>query len=257
MDSFPFSLPESTSPHFDLFDAAYTGKLNRFKRLALNHAKGEGIGVTEAIGKVKDEDGIGCLHFAAAGGSLQVCKYLLENLKLDVDSKDGKGHTPLCHATIQGHLETVRYLLERGANVDALNDTSYTPLHCAAVIGDTKIITLLLSRVVCVDLATRCGTALLFAACHGHRDAVKVLLDHGSNPNVVGSQSMLRPLIAAISVRSWEGVELLLQAGADPNAVSFGNTPLTLAASDGHVDDIKRLLEAGADPNHIRNVRLY
>ncbi|KAI3926257.1 hypothetical protein MKW98_028393 [Papaver atlanticum] len=250
---FPFSSPRSNSPHFDLFDAAYNGKLNRFKRLSLNHAKGEGIGVAEAIGKLKDEKGGGCLHVAAAGRSLEVCKYLIEKLKLQVDSKDGKGGTPLYHATIKRHFDTVRYLLEKGANPDASDDTNATPLHYAAKSGDTKIMTLLLSRDVRIDVASRSGTAFQFAAGHGHRDAVKVLLDHGANPNGVNSQGMLRPLISAIFIKSWGCVELLLQAGADPNVASYGNTPLTVAATDGRVDDIKRLLKAGADPNYKMN----
>ncbi|KAI3926262.1 hypothetical protein MKW98_028398 [Papaver atlanticum] len=220
-------LPKSGSPHFELYDAAYTGKLHNFKWLASDHAE---------------------------GGGLEVCKYLIETLKLDLDSKDRIGTTPLHHATMKGHLEIVRYLLEKGANPEASDDKNATSLHFAALSGDTKIITLLLSRGVRVDVASMSGTALHFTAGTGHRDAVRVLLDHGANPDVVSFQGMLRPLISAIYAKSWECVELLLQAGADPNAVSFGNTPLIAAARDGSVDVIKRLLEAGADPNYKMNV---
>ncbi|KAI3926256.1 hypothetical protein MKW98_028392 [Papaver atlanticum] len=240
--------PNSRSPHFELFNAAYIGDFDRFKRLALNHADDEMLALAKSIGKVKDEDGRGCLHFAAAGGSLEVCKYLLEKLKLDVDSKDGKGITPLYHATIKGHLDTVTYLLEKGAKPDASNDAFVTPLHYAAKSGNTKIITLLLSRGVRVDASTRSGTALHFAAGLGHRDAVDVLLDHGADPNIV-FHGMVTPLMSTILVKSWECMELLLQACADPDGVFCGSTPLILAVSNGHVEDIKRLLEAGADPN--------
>ncbi|KAI3987393.1 hypothetical protein MKX01_042397 [Papaver californicum] len=169
---------------------------------------------------LKDQNGGGSLHVAAAGGSLEVCKYLIEKLKLDVDSKDGEGGTPLYHAAMEGHFDTVRYLLEKGANPDASNDMNATPIHFAAKSGtpsldeffsDTKIITLLLSRDVRVDVASRSGTALQFAASLGHQDAVKMLLDHGANPNGVNSQEMLRPLISAIFVKSLECAELLLQ----------------------------------------------
>ncbi|XP_026451392.1 protein TANC1-like [Papaver somniferum] len=241
---------DSSSPHFELFPAAYTGKLNRFKRLALDHAKGEGIAVEKSIAKAVDECGQGSLHIAAEGGSLNVCKYLLETLKLDVNSKDKSGITPLYTAILNGHLDTFRYLFENGVNADASDDMNFTPLHCAAVKGDTNIITLLLSRGVHIDVATRAGTALHYAVVEGHQNAVKVLLDHGANPNVVSSQG--RPLISAILRKSWECVELLLQAGDDPNAVLYGQTPLALAAAavDGRADGIRRLLEAGADPNY-------
>ncbi|KAI3837558.1 hypothetical protein MKX03_033581, partial [Papaver bracteatum] len=191
--------PNSSSPHFELFNAAYAGDFDQFKRLALNHADDEMIALAKSIGKVKDEDGRGCLHFAAAGGSLEVCKYLIEKLKLDVDSKDGKGH-----------LDTVTYLLEKGANPDASNNRNVTPLHYAAKSGNTKIITLLLSRGVRVDASTRSGTPLHLAAGLGHRDAVDVLLDHGADPNIV-FHGMVTPLISTILVKSWECMELLLQ----------------------------------------------
>ncbi|KAI3929889.1 hypothetical protein MKW98_004043 [Papaver atlanticum] len=207
----------------------------------MDHARAEGIGVGEAIRKLVDEvDGESLLHAAAAGGRLNVCKYLVEKLKLDVDFKDGCGYAPLHHAIFKGYLDIVRYLLEKGANTDASSDQNYTPLHIAAKTGDTKIITLLLSRGVHIYAATRIGSALQYAAGHGHRDAVKVLLDHGANPNAVISQGMLRPLMAAILF--------------DPE--SYGNTPLILAAKEEYVGVITRLLEAGADPNYKMSVGL-
>ncbi|KAI3926258.1 hypothetical protein MKW98_028394 [Papaver atlanticum] len=216
-------------PHAELLTAAYKGELNRFK------------------------NGRGCLHFAAAGGSLNVCKYLIENLKLDVDSKCEKGCTPLYDAPLDGNFDTVRYLLEKGANPDVSTDTNLTPLHYAAKSGDTKIISLLLSKGVRLDVVNSSGTALQFAVALGHRVAVKVLLDHGANPNYDNSEGMLRPLISAVGTKSWECMELLLEAGADPNVASYGDTPLTFAAMDGGVEEVTRLLEAGADPNYKDN----
>ncbi|MCL7044833.1 hypothetical protein MKW94_000997, partial [Papaver nudicaule] len=226
----------SLNPYFELLNAAYTGNLDRFKSKKTNRY------------------GSGSLHAAAKGGSLNVCEYLLDTLKFDVDAKDYYAITPLYHAIFEGGLDTVRYLLEKGANADSLEDEVFPPLHSAARIGDTKMITLLLSRGARVDVATREGTALREAACNGQRDAVKVLLDHGANPNLATRECMHRPLISAISVKSWECVELLLQAGADPNAVPHGHSsPLALVAEDGRVDVIKLLLEAGADPNYKTN----
>ncbi|RZC59867.1 hypothetical protein C5167_007170 [Papaver somniferum] len=195
--------------------------------------KAQGVEVGKAIRKLVDEDdGESLLHAAATGGRLNVCKYLVETLKVDVDFKDGDGYVPLHHAIFKGHLDIVRYLLEKGAKADASSDGNYTPLHIAA------------KTVCCWPWSSRI------------RDAVKVLLDHGANPNAVISPGMLSPLMSAILFESWEYMELLLQAGANPSAESYGNTPLILAAKEEYVGVIMRLLEAGADPNYKMSVGL-
>ncbi|KAI3859138.1 hypothetical protein MKX03_017844, partial [Papaver bracteatum] len=86
---------------------------------------------------------------------------------------------------------------------------------------DTKIMTLLLSRGARIDAASRSGTALECAAVNGHRDAVKLLLDHGANTDVVSSQRMYRPLTSAILAKSWECVELLIQVAKFLNPLLF------------------------------------
>ncbi|XP_026384207.1 E3 ubiquitin-protein ligase HACE1-like [Papaver somniferum] len=191
----------------ELLNAAYKGELNRFKRFALNHAKDEGGGVAEAIEKLKLKDGRGCLHFAAAGGSLQVCKYLIENLKLGVDTKDGQGCTSLYHASLNGHFDMVRYLLEKGANPNASNDTNLTPLHYAAKSGDTKIITLLPSKGVRLDVVNSSGTALQLLLLLVIEMRLKCCW---ITPNYDNSEGMLRPLITAVGTESWECMERLL-----------------------------------------------
>ncbi|KAI3843954.1 hypothetical protein MKX03_002385, partial [Papaver bracteatum] len=207
---------EASAPHLELLNAAYDGNVKRFKRLAMNHAKGEGIGVAEAIGKVKLKDGRGCLHFAAEKGSLDVCKYLIENLKLDVNSKDENGRSALFKAILRGHFVTAKYLLDKGADPDESDIINATPLICAVKSGDIKIITLLLSRGALVDVVTRfstgfCTTSLCYAIRCGHQNAVKVLLDHGANPNGVDNQGIFTPLISAVFEKSSECMKLLLE----------------------------------------------
>ena len=51
----------------------------------------------EAVEALRWEDegmmkGLGALHVAASRGSLEVCRYLLEDLGVDVDAVDGEGH---------------------------------------------------------------------------------------------------------------------------------------------------------------------
>ncbi|RZC73160.1 hypothetical protein C5167_048642 [Papaver somniferum] len=217
--------PCRTSAYFDLLNSAYTGELDLFKMIASSYDK-RGNGLAKTIQRLVDGDGRGSLAFAAAGGRVNVCSYLLEELKLDVDVKDDAGVTPLSYGAVKGHLNTVEYLLEQGANPDGSNDpdsTTNTPLHFAVLGGDREIQTMLLSKGVRINVATKSGTALSYAAILGQIDAVKVLLDHHAD------------------------------AGADPDAKSCGFSPLIYAVMYGATGFIVRLLEAGADPNVTNN----
>lgn len=52
----------------------------------------EGDGrLADKVGAVRDSDGLGALHLAAAREKLPVCHYLVEELRVDVDAVDNKG----------------------------------------------------------------------------------------------------------------------------------------------------------------------
>lgn len=50
-----------------------------------------GYGLKKTIQMVVDGHGRTAFHFAAAGGRTNVCKFLIEQFKLDVNFRDGKG----------------------------------------------------------------------------------------------------------------------------------------------------------------------
>ncbi|KAI3895173.1 hypothetical protein MKX03_025565 [Papaver bracteatum] len=133
--------PSRTSAYFDLLNSAYTGNLNDFKTIAARYDnRGDGLAAT--IQRLKDRLGRGSLALAAAGGSVNVCRYLLEELNVDVDEKDHHGGTPLCYGAVKGHLNSVEYLLEMGANPNGSNDPNSTfnaPLHYAVLGGTSHI----------------------------------------------------------------------------------------------------------------------
>ncbi|KAG0487319.1 hypothetical protein HPP92_009414, partial [Vanilla planifolia] len=67
-------------------DAARTGKLEEFKKLAVQLDEGKGL--AKSVADVKDANNRTALHFAAREGKTEMCKYLLEELKLDVNVRD-------------------------------------------------------------------------------------------------------------------------------------------------------------------------
>ena len=92
-------------------------------------------------------------------------------------------------------------------------------------------------------------TALHLAAYFGHADVVALLLEAGADPNAVADNpTRLRPLHSAVAARDIIAVRFLLDAGADPDvAQSGGYTPLMAAAQHGDDDIVAALLERSAD----------
>ncbi len=89
------------------------------------------------------------------------------------------------------------------------------------------------------------GDSLLWYALHfGHKDLIVPLLGAGANVNAHHGDTT--PLVEALG-QGAETVKLLLDRGADPNAiVGAGQTPLILAAQTGNVEATRLLLEHGA-----------
>ncbi|XP_047044497.1 ankyrin-1-like, partial [Lolium rigidum] len=205
--------------------------------------------LAEAVEAVKD-NGIGALHLAAGGKKAEVCEFLVEDVRVDVDALDMCGRTPLVWAISckKGKMDIVRYLLDHGANPNHVDKTGCTPLHEATKIGHCEVVELLLSRGAYVDtFSTDHGTPLHVAAKHKQDSVMKILLDHHADCNkILGS--FCSPLMLAIHSRSVKCVNLLLEAGADVKGMRT-STPLQSAAMGGLTDVLKPLLDAGADPD--------
>ncbi|KAI3872646.1 hypothetical protein MKX03_014990, partial [Papaver bracteatum] len=191
-------------------NAAHVGKLKRLKKSAasLDHVLEDGI--PAIMENTRDTNSRRAIHFVAAGGSVKVLKYLIEELKLNVDVKDGSRKTPLYRAAIEGRLDVMEYLLQIGANPEIPDDSNISPLHHVAMIGHKEIIPLLLSKGINVDVTNDFGSPIHYAATAGEHDTVKVLLDHGANPNMI-FHGTLTPLQASIHSRSWQCVERFLK----------------------------------------------
>lgn len=140
------------------------------------------------------------------------------------------GRTALQAASERGHLNIVKLLLDRGAEVNA------PPSPVAG------------------------RTALQAAARGGFGAIVHLLLSLGAQANAPSARYKgITALQGACLQGNLEIVELLLRSGADVQASGGGfdgdGTALHAAAEKGHVEIVKRLIGAGADVNASSNRR--
>ncbi len=103
-------------------------------------------------------------------------------------ARDPAGSTLLHHAAGFGTLETMTWLLDAGADVNAKNRRGSTPLHWA--IHDEAKVRLLLARGAAVNAKQVEGrTPLYLAASLGNGHGIlRLLLDHGADPNLANCQ---------------------------------------------------------------------
>lgn len=149
------------------------------------------------------------LSAAAGSGDLSRVQRLVEDgADINVTPTDwegaGSGFPPLITASMEGHDDVVKFLLDHGANTEVRVE----------------------------------DTPLLLAVIKGHENITKMLLDHGANPNTRGEGT---PLLNAISRGDIEIVKLLLDHGANPNLGIGDSTPLVEAQHDQEMVDLLRM----------------
>lgn len=151
----------------------------------------------------------------------------------------------------------LRELLAGGADPDAKNGNGESALRLAIVAESQELVRPLLEAGATASGGPGRIPALCEAAKRGLEDVAAALLEFGADP---WEKEGLRGW-TALHFAAWEGnaevAELLMRAGADPNATNAaGATPLHFAAKarphrgNREMEEmVLRLLEGGADPS--------
>ncbi len=152
-------------------------------------------------------------------------------------------------AAFEGQTAELRGLIESEENMDAIMKDCRTALLLASVRGHTESVRVLIDEGVNVNWETeRGGTALMWAA--GSRentaDTVKVLLQEGADVNAKTVDGCTA-LMDAARQGNIETVRVLIDNDAEVNAVNMeGRTALTEASAGGHKEIVQLLENAGA-----------
>ena len=202
-----------------------------------------------AIMNIEDNKGDTALHLAAWAGHVESLSSLLAH-GADVDWLSGRdGYSPLWCAISGFHIDAARLLLKHGARVSlrSASGGGLMPLHQAAVTAQGAMCELLLDRGAQVDaLDDDQNTPLHYAAASGSTAVVKALLRGGAQVDLEQAQG-LTPAHWAAHKGHADVLGVLLAYGAPVNATAEeGATPLHMAANRGHLPCSRLLLEKGA-----------
>jgi ankyrin repeat protein len=227
------------------------------------------------------------LHELAKTGNV---KKIQQFEVVNIEARDQENNTILHIASYYGHENFVEYLLDKGANTDAVNNDGRIPLHLASQLGHVKVVKQLLDKGHKSSARDKWGLSPLHRAAYkGHKEIVKLLLDAGFSVN---SQDYRKhtPLHGAAHQGHNDVIDLLISKGANVesaseqkktclheaaksgmaetvrhlvklfkniinNATSDGETALHIAAIFGHLPVIQELVWAKADVNITNNCK--
>ncbi|WP_131282636.1 ankyrin repeat domain-containing protein [Blastopirellula marina] len=172
----------------------------------------------------------------------------------------------LCEAIAANDLQEIDRLVAAGANVNALGKGKMTPLLWALPDNHPerfgKLLELGANPNVIVESdfntrnsAIRPGDSVTHMVCKTHFPGYfELVFQHGGDPNLVNPQKKETPIFVLITgslVQRKEKMRLLIDKGADLNALNASGVPATALACVhfGQYDIVLMLLKAGADPD--------
>jgi ankyrin repeat protein len=161
--------------------------------------------------------GLTALHLAARQDALEGARALIE-AGADLNPTDPDGTSPLVMAIINRHNDVAALLVEKGADPNVADIVGMTALYAAV---DLRTLGPLSNR------ATPKPTGRL-----DNLGLVKLLLDHGANPNA----RLKNPILARFR-------------NAGDQLLNDGATPLMRASKGTDLPVMRALLDNGADPN--------
>lgn len=197
------------------------------------------------------------LHVAAFAGLRRYVERIVSDM--DVDITDEWDKTPLAYAAKAGHADIATLLLQHGAHHGAVDKNGMAPVHHAANENRPRAMRALLEGGADPMLPKSkddsyygpIGRTALFYACrYGHLEVLEELqrklnVEHLRNGPLHWAAAAGKSKILSALLQDPEVRLSINDRDAD------GNTPLYLAAYAREPDTVEVLLEHGADPNAV------
>lgn len=187
------------------------------------------------------QDHTNTMGFAAAQGTLDELRRLLQENPQGIAEQDELGFTPLHCAAAAGRNDSAEMLVSAGAKTDVTDSVDLHPLEWAAFTGHLPVVELLVGKG-----AHDPNAALFLTAEQGQNTVAKFLLEHGADPNA-HYKGTVTALHTAARQGNVELARLLLEHGAQVNPVEHNrSTPLEYAVGQNSKEMVELLFEYGA-----------
>jgi len=199
----------------------------------------------------RDPQNITPLHWAAINAHVAACRFLLEQ-GAEVDALGGDlVATPMQWAARNGYLYVIHLLVAHNADPTIADSQGYNSLHLVTHSSSIMPLLYLLHQPINVDSRDSQGhTSLMWAAYQGDALSVDLLLRHGANPNLKDDAG-LTPLHWAVVRGNRVAIRRLIEKGANlTEKDGEGRTPRDMAAELKSLGAWKRALEEGGMDEH-------
>ncbi|UKZ75097.1 hypothetical protein TrVFT333_002769 [Trichoderma virens FT-333] len=198
------------------------------------------------------------LSRALRANNLRLVELLIEKgAQLNIADTYGRAEqkTPLSLATTECSIETLKFLLDKGADPNYVPDGAESTLFIAAFKNcDSAKIELLLKRGADIHWKRWDGWTPLHAA-YDTPAMLLLLLEHGSDVNAKAEEGTILMMasrwncpetVSLLVSRKIPSVDLNAKLDWDKDYSDYGKTALDLAIQNGHCECANILLEAGA-----------
>ena len=163
---------------------------------------GADINVTDANGRTP-------LMFAAINNSVYCAKVLLAQKDIQIEQKDQDGTTALLFAAANNSFEVLQFLIEAGADINAINYYGHS--------------------------------ALCFTLMRSKFKMTRILIENGANINYTDKMGRT-PLIIAANYNNLDGAEKLIKSGADTSLQDINKNTAFLVAAEKNSARVLQLL---------------
>ena len=138
--------------------------------------------VKESVSDRKHSMNAMSLLKAAESGDVKILRGLIEGGADVAITSDGREKTALHIAALKGSVESIRLLLDAGANIEAVDIRANSALHDAARSGHLLVVEMLTAKGASLVGRNQDGhTPVCLAEAEGHREVVRVLQEKGAN----------------------------------------------------------------------------